>query len=141
MESDHTKHMGQSPEFYTNIRSLCSNQSLMTAVANDVGYDSVFSWQLERYANKSDVLVVFSVSGNSANVVRATQRAIEMGMPTVAIVGMTGGKLANVAETVVHIPNDNYGVVEDMMSIIQHALAQFIRQSHMSDKAIQSARF
>jgi phosphoheptose isomerase len=114
---------------------------MMTAIANDIGYDSVFSWQLEQYATKHDLLVVFSVSGNSANVVRATQRANEIGMYTIAIVGQTGGKLLNIANTVIHIPADNYGVVEDVMSIIQHSLAQFIRQTRMSDKAIESARF
>jgi D,D-heptose 1,7-bisphosphate phosphatase len=141
METDHTKHISQPSNFFTNIRSLCGNQSLMTAVANDIGYDAVFSWQLERYATKGDVLVVFSVSGNSANVVRATQRANEMGMSTIAIVGQTGGKLANIAENVIHIPADNYGVVEDVMSILQHSIAQFIRQTMMSDAAIRSARF
>jgi phosphoheptose isomerase len=141
METDHVKHMSQAPDFYTNIRSLCSNQSVLTAIANDIGYDAVFSKQLETYANKDDVLVVFSVSGNSANVVRATQRAIEMGMRTVAVVGSNGGKLANIAENVIHIPSNNYGVVEDVMSIIQHVLAQFIRQTYMSDTAVRSARF
>jgi D-sedoheptulose 7-phosphate isomerase/D-glycero-D-manno-heptose 1,7-bisphosphate phosphatase len=141
MATDHTKHMAAEKEYYTNIRSLCGNEALMTAVANDIGYDAVFSWQLERYAMAKDILIVFSASGNSANIVRAIQAATEMGMKTIAITGFDGGKAATLAEVNVHIHSNNYGVVEDVMSIIQHVIAQYIRQRRMSVEAIQSAVF
>jgi D-sedoheptulose 7-phosphate isomerase/D-glycero-D-manno-heptose 1,7-bisphosphate phosphatase len=141
-ETDLVKHLGQSGQgWFTNVCSLCGNTSLITQIANDIGYDSIFSYQLERKARTGDVLIVFTVSGNSANIVRALNRASELCMITIAIVAGDGGKAAHIAGTTIHIPSSNYGVAEDIMSIIMHSMAQFIRQSRMSDTEIRSARF
>jgi phosphoheptose isomerase len=145
-ETDLVKHLSHEAKdrpgvWYTTVYSLCSNTSLITAAANDIGYDSIFSYQLERKAVRYDALVVFSVSGNSANVVRVLQFAKESGMETIAIVACDGGKAATIADTVIHIPTSNYGIAEDIMSMIMHSITQFIRQSKMSDEAIRSARF
>ena len=141
-ECDHVNHMGTDKTFYTNIHSLAANIPLLTATANDIGYDAIFSYQLERNgASPGDVLVVFSVSGNSANIVRALQAASELGVPTIAVVAADGGDAASMADIVIHIPTGNYGLAEDIMQMIMHSLAQYIRQSRMSDRAIQSARF
>jgi histidinol-phosphate phosphatase family protein len=148
METDHVLRMGLSngtsgwySGWYTNVRSLTGNSSLMTSAANDIGYDSVFSWQLERYATQHDVLVCFSVSGRSANIIRALQCATELNIRTIAVVACDGGKAAGLAEVAVHIPTSNYGIAEDVMSMVMHSIAQFIQQSRMSEQAIQSARF
>ena len=140
-ECDHTNHMARDPSWFTNIHSLSSNVELITATANDIGYDSIFSYQLEGKAQMGDVLVVFTVSGNSANIVRAVQSAKELGMQTIAVTACDGGKVAGMTDAQIHIPTSNYGIAEDVMQMIMHALAQFIRQSRMSDRAIQSARF
>jgi D-sedoheptulose 7-phosphate isomerase/D-glycero-D-manno-heptose 1,7-bisphosphate phosphatase len=143
MAIDHAKHMAATSTMFSNVHSLSANSAVTTALANDIGYDAIYSWQLERFANKHDVLVVFSVSGESRNIIRALQCAKEMRMDSIAIVGgdsvtIKEARLANVHVT---IPATNYGVVEDVMSIIQHSLAQYIRQTQMSDHQIQSARF
>jgi histidinol-phosphate phosphatase family protein len=138
---DHLKGISTDTNWYPQITSLTSNTSLITAVANDIGYDAIFSYQLERQATPHDVLVVFSVSGNSANIVRALQAASELGMVTIAIVAGDGGKAANTAGTTVHIPTFNYGIAEDVMQIVMHSMAQFIRQSVMSPDAIENAVF
>ena len=141
-ECDHVNHMGTDKTFYTNIHSLAANIPLLTATANDIGYDAIFSYQLERNgAFPGDVLVVFSVSGNSANIVRALQSAKELDIASIAVVAADGGKAATLADIVIHIPTSNYGLAEDVMQMIMHSLAQYIRQSRMSDRAIQSARF
>jgi D-sedoheptulose 7-phosphate isomerase/D-glycero-D-manno-heptose 1,7-bisphosphate phosphatase len=140
-ECDHTNHMAQDPSWYTNIHSLSSNVELITAAANDMGYDSIFSYQLERKALQGDVLVVFTVSGNSANIVRAAQCATELGIQTIAVTACDGGKVAGMTDATIHIPTSNYGIAEDVMQMVMHSLAQFIRQTRMSDRAIQSARF
>jgi histidinol-phosphate phosphatase family protein len=138
---DHLKGISTDTDWYPQITSLTSNTSLITAVANDIGYDAIFSYQLERQATPHDVLVVFSVSGNSANIVRALQAASELGMVTIAIVARDGGKAAKTAGTTIHIPTFNYGIAEDIMQIVMHTMAQFIRQSVMSPDAIESAVF
>jgi D-sedoheptulose 7-phosphate isomerase/D-glycero-D-manno-heptose 1,7-bisphosphate phosphatase len=143
MATDHVKHMSATDTMFRNVHSLTANHAITTALANDIGYDAIFSWQLEQFAVRNDVLVVFSVSGESKNIIRALQCAREMGMESVAIVGGEAVTIkdAALASVIVTIPATNYGVVEDIMSLIQHALAQYIRQTQMSDRSIQSARF
>jgi D,D-heptose 1,7-bisphosphate phosphatase len=143
MATDHAKHMAATQTMFSNVHSLSANHAVTTALANDIGYDAIYSWQLERFANKHDILVVFSVSGESKNIIRALQCAKEAGMSSIAIVGgeaVTIGE-AHLAACTINIPATNYGVVEDIMSVIQHCLAQYVRQTQMSDLAIQSARF
>lgn len=143
MATDHAKHTAETGTMFSNVHSLSANHAITTALANDIGYDAIYSWQLERFAVRRDVLVVFSVSGESKNVIRALQCAKELGMNSIAIVGgeaVTIGE-ARLASCIINIPATNYGVVEDAMSIIQHVLAQYIRQTQMTDKQIQSARF
>jgi D-sedoheptulose 7-phosphate isomerase/D-glycero-D-manno-heptose 1,7-bisphosphate phosphatase len=143
MATDHAKHMAATGTMFRNVKSLASNNVLSTALANDIGYDAVFSWQLEQFGVKGDVFVAFSVSGRSKNIIRGLQCAKEMGMSSIAIVGGEAVTIreANLANVIINIPATNYGVVEDIMSIIQHTFAQYIRQTQMSDQAIQSARF
>jgi D-sedoheptulose 7-phosphate isomerase/D-glycero-D-manno-heptose 1,7-bisphosphate phosphatase len=143
MATDHSKHMAATNTMFGNVHSLSANHTVTTALANDIGYDAIYSWQLEQYAVKGDVLVVFSVSGESKNIIRALQCAKEMGMTSIAIVGGNSFTIgdAMLATVRVNIPATNYGVVEDVMSIIQHSLAQYIRQTQMSDHQIQSVRF
>jgi phosphoheptose isomerase len=139
MATDHAKHMSAVDTLYRNVFSLASNTALITALANDIGYDSIFSWQLEQWADKRDVLVVFSVSGRSQNIISAVSRAKEMGMYSIAITGEES--YITIADVHIEIPATNYGICEDIMSILQHAIAQYVRQTQMSDHAIQSARF
>jgi D-sedoheptulose 7-phosphate isomerase/D-glycero-D-manno-heptose 1,7-bisphosphate phosphatase len=143
MATDHAKHMAAVDTLYGNVRSLTSNSALTSALANDIGYDAIFSWQLEQIAQPGDVLVVFSVSGESRNIIAALQRAKEMGMYSIAITGADAVSIwdASLATVHIEIPATNYGICEDIMSILQHSLAQYIRQSQMSGHAIQSARF
>lgn len=140
-ECDHTNHLAHDNLWFTGIQSLTSNVELLTATANDIGYDSIFSYQLERKAQMGDVLMVFTVSGNSANIIRAVQCATELGLHTIAVTACDGGKVAGLADVQIHIPTSNYGIAEDVMQMIMHSLAQFIRQTRMSDKEVRSATF
>lgn len=142
MATDHIKHMSAVDTLYHNVHSLTANNALTSALANDIGYDAVFSRQIELSGDKGDVLVVFSVSGESQSIISALARAREMGMHSIAITGETYSiPKHNLATVHIEIPATNYGVCEDIMSILQHSLAQYIRQTQMSDRAIQHARF
>ncbi|MBU2994067.1 SIS domain-containing protein [Octadecabacter sp. 1_MG-2023] len=107
--------------------SLASNVSILSALANDVSYDDVFSEQLKYYLTDKDALLVVSSSGNSTNVVKACEYAKAQGVPTIAFVGFSGGKLADIADTVIHIEIDNYGIVEDTHQSLIHMLTQYMR--------------
>ncbi len=109
--------------------SLASNVPVLTAIANDFGYDTVFSRQLEMLASAGDVLLLISSSGNSPNIVSAVAAAKAMGITTVGLTGFSGGALAQQADVSLHIPYANYGVVEDCHQILMHTFAQlFARQ-------------
>lgn len=107
--------------------SLASNVPMLTALANDISYDDVFSEPLKYYLKEGDAVLVVSSSGNSPNVVKACTYAQEQGVPTVAFVGFRGGKLAQIADVVVHIAVENYGIVEDTHQSLIHMLTQYMR--------------
>lgn len=107
--------------------SLASNVAMLTALGNDLSYDDVFSEQLKYYMTDKDALLVVSSSGNSGNVVKACEYAKSKGVPTIAFVGFSGGKLRTLADTVIHIEIDNYGIVEDTHQSLIHMLTQYMR--------------
>lgn len=107
--------------------SLASNVPMLTALGNDISYDAVFSEQLKYYLTDKDALLVVSSSGNSPNVVNACDYANAKGVPTIAFVGFKGGKLKEIAQHVVHIEVDNYGIVEDTHQSLIHCLTQYLK--------------
>jgi D-sedoheptulose 7-phosphate isomerase len=109
--------------------SLCSNNSLITAIANDIGYDNVFSHQIKRKAEAGDVLFAISASGNSANLVNAVNFANENGMQTISLIGFDGGELLHSSNLSVFCKSEIglYGPVEDLHLSICHALANRLR--------------
>jgi len=107
--------------------SLAANGPMITALANDIAYEKVFSEQLKYYLQDGDAVLLVSSSGNSPNVVEACRYANERGVPTIAFVGFKGGKLAELAKHVVWIPVENYGIVEDAHQSLVHVLTQYLR--------------
>lgn len=118
-------HVDGRPPFRTI--SLTSNVAMLTALGNDISYDDVFSEQLKYYLKDEDALLVVSSSGNSPNVVKAVEQATAAGVPTIAFVGFKGGKLKEIAQHVVHIEVENYGIVEDTHQSLIHALTQYMK--------------
>lgn len=127
---DFTKGINEDTAEHANAISLSSNIELISAIANDIGYEYIFSKQLE-YArpNYRDVVFAISSSGNSPNIIRGIEKAKELGACTVAFTGFTGGVAATIADISVHVPAHNYGVVEDVHMMILHAISQRIRTS------------
>lgn len=108
--------------------SLASNGPMITALGNDISYDEIFRLQLVYYLQPGDALLVVSSSGNSPNVVNACEYAKERGVPTIAFVGFRGGKLAEMADHVVWIDVDNYGIAEDTHQSLIHVLTQYLKE-------------
>lgn len=115
-----------------NFHSLPSNVSLLTAIANDYGYEYVFSKQVEWFENKNALVIAISSSGSSPNIVNGLNVANRKGYDTIALVGFDGGTILReqLASTIVHVIFNNYGVVEDCHQIVMHALAQSISKNH-----------
>lgn len=112
-----------------NRDAIClnGNMPLVSAYANDDGYDSIFSSQL-RYATRLDTLVAISCSGNSLNVVRAIRQAKENGMVTVGFTGDDGGKLAEEADFVIKVPVEDIKIQEDSHMALCHAITQALEK-------------
>lgn len=108
------------------LRALClsDNGALFSAISNDISYDDVFAHSLQSYCNPGDVAVAISVSGNSRNVLRACEWAREKGVKIVAMTGFDGGRLAKLCDVHIHVPCDNFGIVEDLHLAISHMAAQ-----------------
>ena len=121
--------------------SLASNVELITAIANDIGYDDVFAYQIRTQARPGDVLLAISSSGRSPNIIRALRAARNSGVSTIALTGFGGGDARRIADVCIHVDASNYGIVEDLHQAIMHALAQYIRQSRMTAAAITSRAF
>jgi phosphoheptose isomerase len=141
LQCDHLKGIRTGTDLLPSVTSLTSNVDLITAIANDIGYEEVFAYQLESHAHPADVLLAISSSGASANIVRALAWARAHDLRTVAFTGFDGGEARRVADISVHVDSANYGIVEDLHQTAMHAIAQFIRQSRMDDRTIAITRF
>lgn len=116
-----------------HVEALPANASVITCLANDVGYDNVFSQQLKVKANKGDVLLVLSGSGNSPNVIRALEVGNQIGMQTFAILGFSGGRCKEVAQHSIHFPIDDMQISEDLQLMVGHICMQWLSQNPLSE--------
>ena len=108
------------------VQCLTSNSALLTAIANDYGYEQSFAFQLDLAELKAkDVVLLISSSGNSPNIVKAAEFAKTKGCKVIGLSGFSGGRLKNMADISLHIPFENYGLVEDAHQVIMHVLAQY----------------
>ena len=141
LQCDHLKGVRTGTDLLPKVVSLSNNVEVMTAIANDLSYDDVFSFQLESQSRPGDVLVAISSSGRSHNIVNAIEWAGMHGLTTVALTGFDGGRARELAEVALHVDCHNYGVVEDMHQSLMHALAQYVRQSRMAPETLESTTF
>ena len=109
--------------------ALPANQSVLTCLANDVGYDDIFSEQLAVFAKAGDLLISLSGSGNSPNIIKAIDEAKSMGVKTYAVLGYDGGKCKNLADVAIHFPVNDMQMAEDLQIIVGHMLMQWLYKS------------
>jgi len=112
--------------------ALSANQSVMTCLANDLGYDSIYSEQVAVFAQPDDILIALSGSGNSLNIVKAIEQAKSMGVKTYAILGYNGGKCKELADVAIHFPINDMQIAEDMQLIVGHMLMQWLCSRRLS---------
>jgi D-sedoheptulose 7-phosphate isomerase len=112
------------------VQSLTDNNAIITAIANDFGYDFIFVKQLEALLNDGDIVVAISASGNSPNLIKAIEFANQKKCTTVGITGFDGGKLKTICKHGLHIetPKGEYGPVEDIHMIFDHIVGNYLLQ-------------
>lgn len=141
LHCDFSKGVSTNTPYRPRIISLSANIETITAIGNDISYADIFADQLKQAGRAGDLLVTVSSSGDSENIVRAIETAKAQGMRTVALTGFAGGRSRRMADVSIHVPADNYGVVEDLHQSMMHVLAQFIRQAAMPEEKFGQAKF
>ncbi len=114
------------------VHALPANTAVMSCLANDEGYDEVFSGQLAVHAEKGDLLLVFSSSGNSRNILRALEQARLIGMRSFAVLGFDGGKAKSMCDVPIHFAIDDTQIAEDVQLILGHMIMQHLH-AHRDD--------
>jgi D-sedoheptulose 7-phosphate isomerase len=106
--------------------ALAANAPIVTCLSNDVGYDDVFALQLATLSNPGDVLIAFSGSGNSPNIINALIEARGLGLKSFAVLGFSGGKAKALADHPLHFPIDDMQISEDLQCIVGHMVTQYL---------------
>ncbi len=122
-----------SGRFYTDRDPLFSealhcNTSYITAVANDYGYDVVYSRLVKGMGRKGDVLVALSTSGNSVNIIKALEQARNIGMINVGLTGETGGKMKDICDHLLNVPSTDTPRIQESHIMIGHIICQLVEQ-------------
>lgn len=116
--------MGRAPGL--RVSALPANASVVTCLANDVGYEHIFSAQLAVQGSPGDVLIVLSGSGNSANILQALEKAKTIGMKSFAVLGYSGGKAKAMADVPIHFAIDDMQISEDLQLVVGHMIMQWL---------------
>ena len=115
-----------------NAEALHVNSSFVTAVANDYGYEEVYSRMVEAIGKNGDVLLALSTSGNSKNVIRAIEKANSLGLITIGFSGNDGGAMQNLCKYNLIIPSDNTARIQEAHILVGHIICKLIEQKMFS---------
>ncbi len=122
-----------SGRFYKDRKALPAealhcNSSYITAVANDYSYDEIYARLVEGIANRGDVLVGLSTSGNSANIVRAFEVARAKGITTIGMTGYSGGALKSASKVLLNVPSTDTPRIQESHILIGHIICQLVEE-------------
>mgnify|MGYP001376718260 CR=1 FL=1 len=123
---DFIKFFKEKTDYKPKIISLSNSIETITAIANDLDYKKVFSYQAENLCEKKDLILIISSSGNSKNIVEILKHAKKRKIKTLGFSGFKGGYLKKNSDISVHIQAENYGVSEDAHHILMHAILQYL---------------
>lgn len=112
-----------------NAEALHCNSSYLTAVGNDYGYDQVFARLLEGTARRGDILVGISTSGNSENILRAYEVCEKMGIITISMTGLTGGKMKEFSTLLLNVPSTDTPRIQECHIMIGHIICELVEAS------------
>lgn len=108
--------------------ALHCNTSAITAIGNDFSFDEIFARQLAAHGRSGDVLVAISTSGNSSNILKAAEKAKDMGIFTIGMTGSHGGKLKDTVDMLIAVPSDSTPRIQEMHIMIGHILCEIAEE-------------
>lgn len=106
--------------------ALTSNSATITCLANDEGYNHIFSHQMNVLANDGDILLILSGSGNSENIIEAVKTSKSMGIKTYGILGFDGGKVKDLVDTAIHFDVEDMQISEDLQMVVANIILQWL---------------
>lgn len=109
--------------------ALTTNISILTALANDYGYDTVFSRQLNALSNDKDIIIAITTSGNSQNIIEAVRVAKLKNIKVIGLTGKTGGKLKDMVDILINVPSESTLRIQEMHITIGHIICDLIEKS------------
>ena len=109
--------------------ALHCNTSYITAVANDYGFDQVYSRAVHAMGKKGDVLIGLSTSGNSVNIIRAVEKGKEIGMITAGLTGESGGKMKDLCDHLINVPSMDTPRIQEIHIMVGHIICQLVEES------------
>ena len=115
-----------------NAEALHVNSSFVTAVANDYGYEEIYSRMVEAIGKNGDILLALSTSGNSKNIIRAIDKANSQGLITIGFSGNDGGAMQNLCKYNLIIPSDNTARIQEAHILVGHIICKLIEQKMFS---------
>lgn len=115
--------------------ALTAGSALLTAAANDFGYDQVFVRTLQALGRSGDLLIVHSTSGASPSCLAAARAGRELGLRTVALTGASGGELAELAELAIRAPSDDTATIQEIHLAVEHAVADHVDAHFAGDRS------
>jgi len=113
--------------------ALTTDTSLLTAAANDLGFDQVFARQVEALGRPGDVLILHSTTGRSPNLLHAARVARQIGLTVVAFLGGDGGPLRGLVDLAVMVPGRSPGRIQELQLAVQHAIAEYLEGAMVDD--------
>lgn len=119
--------------------ALNANTSVVTAVANDYGFDLVFARQLEGLAVSGDVAVAISTSGNSPNVIQGVMCARRLGLFTIGMTGASGGRLRGLVDALIAVPSEETPRIQECHILVGHALCDAVEQAMATEHIASTA--
>lgn len=111
-----------------NAEALHVNSSFITAVANDYGYDEIYSRMLQASGRAGDILIAISTSGDSTNVIKAIKKAKEIGIITIGLTGKKTGDMDSICDVIIKAPTNDTPRVQEMHILIGHIICQLIEE-------------
>ena len=109
--------------------ALTTDTSVITSIANDYGYEEVFSRQIEGLAGENDVVMGISTSGNARNVITGLLEAKKMGIKTIALTGSGGGEMASIADIALIVPSDSTPRIQEAHIVIGHIICELVEEN------------
>ena len=129
---DYFKVLSQETNLKVKMKSLCSDDALISAISNDFSYDDVFLYQAERLITNDDILILISSSGNSKNIKKILNFTNKKKIKSIGLCSFSGGYLKKKCTIPIYSKINNYGISEDVNHIIMHFVMQYIKISNLT---------